>query len=125
MDDKCFTIDFFELSFLAEACIPPRPIARTCFWQELIDVYYHQMTPNQRSMFLNWLKLNPNFDVEKEELIRIFEARYNPDNQYKIKAIDGKEYEAFLLDDRYYTQRNSWIPKENIEDIKKIDYELE
>lgn len=25
------TIDFFELAFLAESCIPPRPIARASF----------------------------------------------------------------------------------------------
>ena len=27
-----FEIDFFELAILAEACIPPRPIARAMFW---------------------------------------------------------------------------------------------
>ena len=32
MSNKCFTIDFFELMFLAESVIPERPIARSmCF----------------------------------------------------------------------------------------------
>ena len=39
-----FTIDFFELAFFAEACIPPSPIARAMFWQNLTKRYWSQMT---------------------------------------------------------------------------------
>jgi len=42
--DRRFKIDFLELYFLAEACIPPRPIARAMFWDDLCDKYYHEMT---------------------------------------------------------------------------------
>jgi hypothetical protein len=38
-----FTIDFFELAVLAEACMPPNPIARTMFWQHLTDVYWEDV----------------------------------------------------------------------------------
>ena len=42
-----FKIDFFELAFLAEACIPPVPIARAMFFADLSDKYYHQMTQEE------------------------------------------------------------------------------
>jgi hypothetical protein len=29
--DKKFVIDFFELAFLIESCLPPSTIARNCF----------------------------------------------------------------------------------------------
>lgn len=44
MSDNRFSIDFIEFSFLVEACIPPRPIARTYFWGQVIDKYYHVLT---------------------------------------------------------------------------------
>ena len=53
-----FNIDFFELSFLAEACIPPRPIARTYFWQNLSKVYWYQMTENERERLFEWINRN-------------------------------------------------------------------
>ena len=37
-------IDFFEFSFLVESCIPPSPIARAYFWQNVIDKYYYVLT---------------------------------------------------------------------------------
>jgi len=43
-----FKIDFFELAFLAEACIPERPIARAMFWHSLTDKYWEQMTPDNQ-----------------------------------------------------------------------------
>ena len=43
MENK-FNIDFFELCFLAEACIPPRPIARAMFWDTLINEHYYNLT---------------------------------------------------------------------------------
>jgi len=31
-----FEIEFDELCFLTEACIPPVPIARAMFWEDMI-----------------------------------------------------------------------------------------
>lgn len=39
-----FVINFFELAFLTEACLPTSTIARHCFFMNTIDRYYFQMT---------------------------------------------------------------------------------
>ena len=46
-----FQIDFFELAFLAEACIPPVPIARASFFADLSDTF------NQTNVELKLLTL--------------------------------------------------------------------
>jgi hypothetical protein len=53
-----FNIDFFEFSFLVEACIPPRPIARSSFWDSVIDKHFHKMTEEERSDLYDWIKKN-------------------------------------------------------------------
>ncbi len=112
-----FNIDFFEFSFLVEACIPPRPIARTMFWQEVIDKYYHVLTKNERERLYEWMNRNLSYTegVEKgNEDCLWFEGRFNPARQKTITTnFNGeiKEIEAFTMpnDDRYYTKRNTWI----------------
>ena len=41
---KKFDITFEEFAILASVCIPPRPIARTMFWYNVIDKYYYVLT---------------------------------------------------------------------------------
>lgn len=41
-------IDFFEYSFLVEACIPPRPIARTMFWLAAAKKYHKHLSKHKR-----------------------------------------------------------------------------
>jgi hypothetical protein len=120
-----FTIDFFELAFLAEACIPPNPIARTMFWQHLTDVYWGQMTEEERDKLFEWLNRNDNYkrSLEKEEETQIFHARFDPDNQYMVyTTMDGKDdvNRAFKYKDLYYVKRNSWITPEFITKVDKI-----
>lgn len=120
-----FTIDFFELAFLAEACIPPSPIARAMFWQNLTDKYWHQMTEGERNHLFNWLNKNPFYpeSLEKQEDTKIFHARFDPDNQYLVKTNykDKKEeYRAFKMGDRYYTGRTTHIAPEYITDVEKL-----
>jgi hypothetical protein len=120
-----FTIDFFELAFLAEACIPPNPIARTMFWQHLTDEYWEQMTDDERDRLFDWLNKNDNYkrSLEKEEETQIFHARFNPDNQYMVyTTMDGKDdvNRAFKYKDLYYVQRNSWITPEFITKVEKL-----
>ena len=43
-----FIIDFFELMFLAESVIPPRPIARSMCFDDFSERHYHKMNDNQR-----------------------------------------------------------------------------
>ena len=120
-----FTIDFFELAFLAEACIPPNPIARTMFWQRLTNVYWEQMTEEQREHLFEWLNRNDNYkqSLEKEEETQIFHARFDPDNQYIVyTTMDGKDdvNRAFKYKDLYFVRSNSWITPEFITKVEKI-----
>jgi hypothetical protein len=120
-----FTIDFFELAFLAEACIPPKPIARTMFWQHLTDVYWEQMSEDQREHLFEWLNKNDYYkqSLEKEEETQIFHARFDPDNQYTVHTtINGKDTvnRAFKYNDFYLVKSNSWITPEHITKVEKI-----
>ena len=120
-----FTIDFFELAFLAEACIPPKPIARTMFWQHLTDVYWEQMSEDQREHLFEWLNKNDYYkqSLEKEEETQIFHARFDPDNQYMIyTTMNGKDdvNRVFKYKDLYYVRSNSWITPEFITKVEKI-----
>jgi hypothetical protein len=120
-----FEIDFFELAFLAEACIPPRPIARAMFWQSLTDKYWYQFTEDERIHLFEWLQKSWVYEesLAKEEDTQVFHARFDPYNQYMIRTnYDGKEEEhrAFKIGDRYYTKRNTWISKEYILSVEQF-----
>ena len=120
-----FTIDFFELAFLAEACIPPNPIARTMFWQHLTDEYWEQMSDEERDRLFEWLNRNDNYkrSLEKEEETQIFHARFDPDNQHMVyTTMDGKDdvNRTFKYKDLYFVKRNSWITPEFITKVEKI-----
>jgi hypothetical protein len=104
--EKKFVIDFFELAFLTESCLPKQPIARHSFFMDTIDKHYFKMTWQQRKHFFEWI--SPNLDMTHEES-KIFYARYNPENQYKVSVlVKGKEefMEAFLIDDKYMIKSN-------------------
>jgi hypothetical protein len=126
-----FTIDFFELAFLAEACIPPRPIARTMFWQNLTDKYWHQMTEGERIHLFEWLQKDWRYEESLKEQgdTRVFHARFDPDNQYIVNAdFNGKAEEpirAFKMGDRYYVGTNVWIAEELITSVEKFIPERE
>ena len=120
-----FEIDFFELAFLAEACIPPKPIARTMFWQHLTDVYWEQMSEDQREHLFEWLNKNDYYkqSLEKEEETQIFHARFDPDNQYTVHTTyNGKdeEHRTFKYKDLYHVKRNSWLSPEFITKVEKL-----
>ena len=128
-----FTIDFFELSFLAEACIPPRPIARAMFWQDLTKKYWEQMTEGERAHLFEWMNRNDWYkeSLQKEEDTKIFHARFDPDNQYIVhygtneergerRAFKrhGSEEEGFT--NRYYVGHDTYIPEEYIVEVNKF-----
>ena len=123
--ERTFQIDFFELAFLAEACIPPRPIARAMFWQHLTDQYWYQMSEAQRAHLFNWLQKNPYYEesLAKEEETQIFHARFDPNNQYLVYTnYQNKEevHRAFKLNDRFYTKRNTSIFEDYINKIEPL-----
>ena len=119
-----FEIDFFELAFLAEACIPQVPIARAMFWQSLTDKYWEQMTDNERDRLFDWMNRNERYkeSLEKHEDTQVFHARFDPDNQYKVYTTFNRKdtsHSAFKMDGLYYTKRNQWISPEFITKVEK------
>lgn len=120
-----FEIDFFEFSFLVESCIPPSPIARAYFWGNVIDKYYHEMTENEREMLFVWINRNPRFQsrLKDNEDCQLFNARFDPNNQYLIKTLfKGKEetFHIFKWKDSYHTSKTTSIQPEFITKIDKI-----
>lgn len=127
LQENTFLIDFEEFAFLVEACIPPKPIARTQFWKKVINNYYHQMNWDERNKLHEWINLNGNYKEQLKgggEYVEIFEARFNPDNQYYVKTKYGskKEYfHCFLYNDRYYTRLDKFINDDYIITVEKMD----
>ena len=114
-----FEIDFFELMFLAEACIPPKPIARATFWDDLCDKHYYKMSADQRKKVYTWLKDKLNL---KEEDSKYFLARFNPDNQYIVTTVLDGEIEAikcFYNAGKYHINKTCTINNEYITEINK------
>lgn len=122
-----FDIDFIEFCFLVEACIPPRPIARTFFFKEVIDKYYHRLTKNERERLYTWI--NKSDDMKRslknnDEHCLWFNARFDKNNQYKVTTnIDGKiqEFDCFKHYNKYRTKTNKSINEDYITEVKKID----
>lgn len=122
MDDKKFKIDFFEFSFLVEACIPPRPIARSMFWSDVSEVYYHQMTQDERFRLFTWIQKNPCFTLDNEDCNHFYN-RFNPDNQFKIYIdFNGLKSEAdvYMHDGRYHKSKSTSVVEEYIYKIESI-----
>ena len=118
-----FKIDFFELAFLAEACIPPRPIARTMFWQNLTDRYWQQMNEGERIHLFEWMqKSSSQYEksLETEVDTKIFHARFDPENQYIVTTTEEEKIRAFKMGDRYYTGTNRWVAEEYITSVEKF-----
>lgn len=120
-----FDIDHIELMFLAEACIPPVPIARASFWQNLTDKYWKQMTVNQRGKLFEFLNRNERYKESlknKDEDVLLFHARYDPNNQYVISVeFNGSEsiHDAFLWLDKYHINIRTHIAEEYITKIER------
>jgi hypothetical protein len=121
MDD--IKIDFFELSFLAEACIPPVPIARYSFWMRLIDEIHDKLTKEQRARLREWLSRSSGYDLSNED-VALFDARYNHDNQYEVEVNffgEKSKVMTFKYKGRYYTKKDRSIAGEYIINVKKQD----
>ena len=115
-----FKIDFFELMFLAEVCIPPRPIARAMFWENLCDVHYHSMSEDEKVKAFEWLK--PKLDLENEDC-RLFFARFNPKNQFLVSCFhNGKaeEIQCFRFNELYHTAKNCSVNPNYIKSANRI-----
>lgn len=121
-----FPIDFFEFSFLVEACVPPRPIARSMFWHDVINKHYHTLTQNERERLFEWINRNHSMQSGIEdgnEDCLVFNARFDPSNQYNVHTNFGKEskiIEAFSWQNRYHTAINISINEDCITKVEKV-----
>ena len=114
-----FQIDFFELMILAEACIPPAPIARGFFFDQLSDRYYNQMSEEQRKGLLKYITANLKFDMSVEDC-QHFYARYNPENQYLVKCFHNdkaEEAECYFYNGNYHTSKTRFATPQYIKSI--------
>ncbi len=117
-----FQIDFFELLFLAEACIPPRPIARMSFWEKLLTTHYNELSPIQRKQMFESITNNPQFNKQDPDC-QWFYARYNPDNQYQLTTdYNGKkeQVQAFRKDDKYWTTPTRYVAFEYVVHLSRL-----
>lgn len=122
-----FNIDFFLFSVLVENCIPPRPIARAFFWDEVINTYYNVLTQDERNNLYGWINRNPYFEhqiKDKQEDCLLFNARYDKENQYIITInYEGeiKNVETFRWEEKYHISKSTSLQEEYIINIKQLN----
>ena len=120
-----FNIDFFEFAFLVEACIPPRPIARAMFWDDVINKHYHVLTENERQRLFEWINGCDNFtyNLDKNEDCQLFNARFDKENQYEIETNYNsiiKKHRAFKWQGKYHISKTQSINEDYIVEITKV-----
>lgn len=121
-----FNIDFFEFAFLVEACIPPRPIARASFWDDVINKHYHVLTENERERLFDWINrcygMEHGLETQNEDCL-LFNARFDPNNQYKVKTQyrgEESEIDCFKWKNKYHISKTTSIDENYILDIKPV-----
>ncbi len=114
-----FTIDFFELMFLAESVTGGETIARTMAFDDFSDKHYHNMTEPQRKQFFEYVQTQHGFNPEKERHSH-FLARFNPNNQFKVEV----EYngliqwiECYRYRGNFHTAKSRIINKNFIKEV--------
>ena len=121
-----FDIDFFEFSFLVTACIPPQPIARSVFWDDVINKHYKVLTQQERDNLYLWVNRDDRMKYglkEKNEACLLFNARYDNENQYIATCFyNGKEsmVECFKWNNEYHTSKSQYIADEYIAKVDNI-----
>ena len=119
-------IDFIEFAFLVEACSGRQPIARSMFFQRVIDKYYYVLTQDERDRLFEWINRSYSFESgleTKDESCLLFNARFDKNNQFIVSTFfGGKENktESFLLDGRYHTSKTTSINEDYITKVEKL-----
>ena len=117
-------IDFFEFSFLVEACTGNRPIARSMFFDRVIDKYYHVLSQDERDNLFEWINRSSSFKLDLErgcDSCLWFNARFDKNNQFLVYTLfNGEErvFKAFKFMDTYYTKKNTFIDEEYITKVE-------
>ena len=120
-------LDFFEMYYLLESCFRGSHL-RSGTIGRFVDEFYVWFSPEERKNLHDWIvrdiydgKFEPRSQLCGAD--RVFMARYNPDNQYRVKTLfDGKEeiHEVFLRNGRYYTKSDRFIAEKYITSVEKI-----
>jgi len=124
-NNTSFTIDFFELMFLAESVIPERPISRSMCFDDFSEKHYHKMNEDQREQFFRHVKQCDGFSLKNEQC-RHFYARFNPKNQYVVSCFhNGKADDiiCYRFDEEYRTTKNKFVSSEYIKNVVRINAE--
>lgn len=120
-----FNIDFFEFSFLVEACIPPRPIARAMFWDDVINKHYHVFTENERQRLFEWINRCDNFtyNLPTNEDCQLFNARFDKENQYEVETKYNsitENHRVFKWQGKYHISKTQSVNEDYIVEITKV-----
>ena len=120
-------LDIFEMYYLLESCFRGSHL-RSGTIGRFVDEWYDLFTPKQRKNLRDWIlrdvyygKFEPRPSCCGED--EKFMARYDPENQYRVKTLyDGKEeiHKTFLRDGKYYTKSDRFIAEEYITSVEKI-----
>jgi hypothetical protein len=117
-----YTIDFFELMWLAESVIPERPISRSMCFDDFSERHYHNMNEQQRKQFMEHVMEQPGFDLNKPQCAHFY-ARFNPENQYRVttmyEGVAGT-IDCYYWEGKYHTQMNRHVSPEFITNIIRI-----
>lgn len=121
-------LDIFELHYLLESCLRGSHLRSTTILK-YVDDWYELLSPSERQRLYDWtLRLEYNGEFKPRSAAcgadRIFMARYNPDNQYRVTVSDGvntETVEAFKLDGRYWIKSNRVCAEEYIKNVEKIN----
>ena len=121
-----FNIDFFEFSFLVEACIPPRPIARAMFWDDVINKHYHTLTENERQRLFEWVNrcsgMEHGLEIKNEDCL-LFNARFDKENQYQVTTKYNsitETHSVFKWQGKYHISKTQSVNEDYIVEITKV-----
>ena len=130
-------LDFSEMYCLLESCFRGSHLRVSTIYR-FVDEFYVWFSPEDRKNLHDWIvrdiydgKFEPRSQLCGAD--RVFMARYNPDNQYRVsvrepvRQSNGKNVAAviwerpvFLLDGKYYINSKIYIDKGSITSITKI-----
>jgi len=96
-------------------------------WIKLVDKYWYTMSEETRKKtFEDWVS-QPNFNEmrEKDEDVKLFYARFHPDNQFTVTTnFNGtvNKMQAFKWGSKYHVGSMSVINNDYITEIEKITF---
>lgn len=120
-------LDMFEMYCLLESCIRGSHL-RSGTILRFVDDWYELFTKEQREkLYYDTLRLiyDNNF-VQCDSCCgadKIFMARFNPKNQYRVNVSNGIEtntVNAFKMNNKYYVKSNRFCAEEYVKKIEKI-----